>query len=214
MVMRTQQPESIVPQAFGWHGKLPTRGDFVGRGLPRAFLRTWDEWLQRSLAHASEQLGSDSARQRLLAMPPWQGLVLPPAQGLAWSLVVVPSSDRVGRTFPLVLAEAYPRETLERVDLGALRDRALHLSDWLDRIGALAAPKDFESGAAELTARPWPAQLERGRAGGSVATLIRQHGDAASFWWQPEPLVAMQAPRVEAWPPSEALLLAWIGAAG
>lgn len=212
--MRALQPESIVPQGFGWHGKLPTRGDFVGRGLPRAFLRTWDEWLQRSLALAGERLGADALRQRLLAMPPWHGLVLPAASGSpAWSLVVVPASDRVGRAFPLLLAESYARDVLERVELAALHERALRLADWMDRIGALASPKDFEAGAGELAAMPWRARLD-GKATDDVASLCREHPGPASFWWQPEPLGERAPPRIDGWPPSEELLLAWVGAGG
>jgi type VI secretion system protein ImpM len=213
MVTRTLQGESIEPQAFGWHGKLPTRGDFLGRGLPRSFLRTWDEWLQRSLAQAGERLGADALRQRLLAMPPWHGLVLPASStAQAWSLIIVPSSDRVGRAFPLLLAESYARDALDRAQLAALHDRALHIADWLDRIGALASPKDFETGAAQLTARPWRARLDDARGSADVAALRQEHPEAGSFWWQPEPLGGMQAPRIDRWPPSEQLLLAWLGA--
>ena len=41
-----------------WYGKLPSRGDFVSRGVPRSWSRPWDEWLQRSLALAAQRLGA------------------------------------------------------------------------------------------------------------------------------------------------------------
>ena len=73
-----------LPLAVGWYGKLPSRGDFVGRGLPKAWLRTWDDWLQRSLADASQRWGA-AMREHLLDMPPWQGVVLPGQPGApAW----------------------------------------------------------------------------------------------------------------------------------
>lgn len=206
--------DALVPQAIGWYGKLPTRGDFVGRGMPRAWLRVWDEWLQRGLAEGARRLGADAFRARLLAMPPWQGLILAasPTQG-TWCGVVAPSSDRVGRAYPLWLAECYGSDTLDRVGVAALQRRALYLADWLDRIGALATPKDFEAGAVALTSTPWNGQADAGHPGESVADLRRAAPSAASFWWQPEPLGEIGAPLEEAWPPRDGLLLDWVGAA-
>lgn len=205
--------DALVPQAIGWWGKLPTRGDFVGRGMPRAWLRVWDEWLQRGLAHGARQLGAEAFRHRLLAMPPWQGLILPATPGLGtWCGVVAPSSDRVGRAYPLWLAECYGTDTLDRVGIAALQRRALRLADWLDRIGALSTPKDFEAGAVALTSTPWDGRPEPGHAGESVADLRRAAPDGASFWWQPEPVGEIAPPLVEAWPPRESLVLDWTGA--
>ena len=54
----------LVPQALAWYGKLPSRGDFVSRGLPRSWSRSWDEWLQRGLALAAPVVR---------AAGPWRG---------------------------------------------------------------------------------------------------------------------------------------------
>lgn len=205
--------DALVPQAIGWYGKLPTRGDFVGRGMPRHWLRVWDEWLQRALAEGARRLGAEAFRDRLLAMPPWQGLILPGSAGQGvWCGVVAPSSDRVGRSYPLWLAECYAAETLDRVSVAALQTRALHLADWLDRIGALATPKDFEAGAAALTSTPWSGHAAAADASGTVAELRRAAPDGTSFWWQPEPVGDMRPALVESWPPRDSLLLDWIGA--
>jgi type VI secretion system protein ImpM len=53
-----------------WYGKLPARGDFVGKGLPPRWRSDWDGWLQRGLALAATTL--DGATLRLverLAVP-------------------------------------------------------------------------------------------------------------------------------------------------
>ena len=66
--------------------------------------------------------------------------MLPQQRGQpVWCGVVAPSSDRVGRVFPLLLAEAYDESTLDAVGLKPLQTRALCLADWLDRIGARLA---------------------------------------------------------------------------
>ena len=205
--------QTLLPQAIGWYGKLPTRGDFVGRGLPRSWLRVWDDWLQQSLAGAGQRLGAARLRERLLAMPPWQGVVLPAQRGRpVWCGVVAPAADRVGRVFPLLLAEAYDATALDRAGLKALQSRALYVADWLDRIGALASPREFEAGAAQLGATSWHCAPARAEA--SVADLREKWPTSASFWWCPEPVGEMKPPLAEDWPPRQTLILDWLGEGG
>jgi type VI secretion system protein ImpM len=83
----------------GFFGKLPTTGDFVGRGLPAAFVRTWDRWVARHLAGpmAVDEADDLPALRFLLAAGPG------PMAG-----VVIPSADRAGRRFPLTIATVPP----------------------------------------------------------------------------------------------------------
>jgi type VI secretion system protein ImpM len=203
--------EELLPLAVGWYGKLPSRGDFVGRGLPAPWLETWDGWLQRGLAGAARQLGADVLRARLPAMPPWQCVVLPAASGEpAWCGVVVPSTDRVGRAFPLLLAEAYEEAALDRVGLVPLQTRALGVADWLDRIGALSSPRAFDAGVARWAATGWRGAPSPASGPGTLAELRQAAPHAQSFWWRPEPLGPMVPPLAEAWPPRESLVLDWV----
>lgn len=205
--------DELRPEAIGWYGKLPTRGDFVGRGLPRAWLRTWDTWLQHALASAAQRLGAPELRTGLLAMPPWQWIVFPQQRASAvWCGVVAPSTDRVGRVFPLLLAEAYDETALDQAGLVQLQARALCLADWLDRVGALSSPKDFELGVAQWAAAAWRGTpTPAGRAAGTVAGMRKAWPAARSFWWCPEPVGDMPPPLAESWPPRESLLLDWLG---
>ncbi|MEZ5796364.1 MAG: TagF domain-containing protein [Paracoccaceae bacterium] len=72
----------------GFHGKLPSAGDFLTRGLPSGFAAFWDGWAARNLA------GRDGW--------PEGGLRLRLASGGRVAAgVVLPGADRVGRRFPL-----------------------------------------------------------------------------------------------------------------
>lgn len=94
--------------AIGWHGKLPTVGDFVTRRLDPDFVSHWDNWISRGLTELRQSSGNrwlDS----YLRSPTWRFLLTPgflpsPLNRTAWVGVVMPSVDRVGRYYPLTLA--------------------------------------------------------------------------------------------------------------
>jgi type VI secretion system protein ImpM len=98
----------------GFFGKIPATGDFVVRRLDRTFIRFWDRLAARHLVKLIEaglwpqQLGLrfllDTSRHQ-------------PMVGVA-----VPSSDRVGRRFPLTAAASCP---------GAGPDMIARTAPWL-----------------------------------------------------------------------------------
>jgi type VI secretion system protein ImpM len=169
-----------------WYGKLPARGDFVGKGLPPRWRSDWDGWLQRGLALAAATLDGTALRERLREFAPWRYVALP-APGEIWCGIMVASHDRVGRAFPLTLAErlavpALPGESAER--LASLLGAAAEGPEALEAAIAALPPhsaQDFQP------AEAWPPQ-------------------PASLWW---PLAAAQdvVPRLAAWPPEPVLLL-------
>ena len=87
----------------GFFGKLPARGDFVRAGLPRSFIDPWDAWLQQVLP-ASRRILGEAWEPAWLEAPVWRFALPPnlcgpePVVGL-W----LPSVDRAGRYFPLML---------------------------------------------------------------------------------------------------------------
>ena len=174
------------PGRVCWYGKLPARGDFVGRGLPPRWRSDWDAWLQRGIALAATTLDDTALRERLGAFAPWRYLALP-APGEIWCGIMVASHDRVGRAFPLTLAErlaapASPEESAAR--LASLLDAAAQGPEALEAAIAALPPRceqEFKP------AQAWPPQR-------------------ASLWW---PLAAGHdfTPRAAAWPPEPALLL-------
>lgn len=97
-------PAAALPAVSGFFGKLPGAGDFVRRRLPDDFVQAWD-------AHACTVL---AAHPGPLAAA-WRGAVEHRASWAfelgagvcgrsAWSGVVAPQYDRVGRRFPLLVA--------------------------------------------------------------------------------------------------------------
>lgn len=145
----------------GWHGKLPTLGDFASRRLPEAFVERLDGWLAAGLLQL-RTAGPGVWLEAYLASPSWRFLALPGALGegvelgACWAGVVMPSVDRVGRYFPLTLAKAFGAGP------GSTQQTEL-LWHWLARLDDLAHDAIFddwtvdrlEQELAHLGGPPW-----------------------------------------------------------
>lgn len=87
----------------GYFGKVSTHGDFVTRRLPDALVAAWDTWLQACIGASRAQLG-ERWLDHYLTSPVWRFAVAPGVlapEGLGG--VMMPSVDRAGRYFPLML---------------------------------------------------------------------------------------------------------------
>lgn len=129
------------------YGKLPAKGDFLSRNLPREFIDTWDEWLQSGM-NASRQALGDGWLETYLTSPLWRFVLPAGVCGVdAWCGVVMPSMDKVGRYFPMAVVRKLPPglaplcvaaqndtwfESIETILLDALDNEALDL-DTFDR---------------------------------------------------------------------------------
>lgn len=123
-------------QAPGWHGKLPTLGDFASRRMDTGFLATWDTWLAEGMLALRQQL-PDTWLDAYLASPSWRFVLMPGAMpgapgAQAWAGVLMPSVDRVGRYFPFSLVWPLPA-------LPATQEQQRALWAWLGRLDDLAA---------------------------------------------------------------------------
>jgi type VI secretion system protein ImpM len=89
---------------IGFFGKLPSRGDFVRFGLSQSVTVAWDEWLQAVLPKAEVQFG-DRWDKIWHSVRPWRFAFGPGVCGpISLSGLWLPSIDKVGRTFPLLIA--------------------------------------------------------------------------------------------------------------
>jgi len=81
---------AVLNPVTGFWGKLPSRGDFVGRGLPDPFRRKWDRWVATHLA--GRQNWPDGGLRLRIAADTCEAVGL-----------LLPSTDAAGRPYPLSL---------------------------------------------------------------------------------------------------------------
>lgn len=130
----------------GWHGKLPSLGDFASRRLDAAFIEPWDGWLAAGLL-ALREARPDTWLDAYLGSPSWRFLLMPgvlpgTAGTQAWCGVLMPSVDRVGRYFPLTLVLPLGPGLASVQEAGALWP-------WLGRLDDLARDALYEDWTAE-----------------------------------------------------------------
>lgn len=158
--------------AAGLYGKLPALGDFVARGLPPSVVQRWDGWLSPALQAARDGLGTGFLEPYLNG-PIWRFLLGPGVCGDAsWAGIMAPSTDKVGRCFPLTLLVTIPEGVaLSRLardwrnGYGRLEALALSL---LDGSGTLDEALTALQAIADDT--DWPRPAERGWAAYGTAT--------------------------------------------
>ena len=191
----------------GFYGKFPQLGDFVNRRLPRSFLDPWDDWLQGCIATSRQQLG-DGWLNLYLTSPVWQFAL---SGGLCgeqpWCGILMPSVDRVGRYYPLVIATPLPLDVnlmqivtegrdwfseAESVILGALDECEFDLDTFDQKVASLGDFDELASySAASIHAgfgSEWRIPLGSearvsGAIHGLVHQLILQRLGSYSLWW-------------------------------
>ncbi len=178
---RTQSP--MQADAIGFFGKLPTHGDFVSSALGSRLQSELDQWVHNGLIALEAALGSDW-RRLFHATAAWRFVV---SKGVwapsAVAGVLLPSRDRVGRSFPLIIAAQLQRFS------GQLRDLCEDDS-WFTAAEALAETSDkadFEMQRfVEGIKRLRPPFIDKRSATTQLATI----GNApapASLWWRISP---------------------------
>jgi type VI secretion system protein ImpM len=142
----------------GLYGKLPCRGDFVQRRLPREFVEPWDGWLQECLTQSRGQL-QERWLDAYLVSPVWRFALASGVCGeAAYAGVLLPSVDLVGRYFPLTLVARWEVtvsplrtactqdswfELVQALALEALDAPALDFDDFDRRVAALSSLIDL-----------------------------------------------------------------------
>lgn len=97
-------PASSESDGIGFFGKVPSHGDFVSTGLGRQAETELVNWLQSGLQESERTLGAQW-QDLFHAAPPWRFVIERSLWGRATMVgILLPSKDRVGRSFPLVIA--------------------------------------------------------------------------------------------------------------
>lgn len=218
--------------AAGWYGKLPSAGDFASRRLPPEFVGPWDRWLQSGIAHAKATLG-ERWQELYLTFPIWRFVLPGGAFGPdAWCGVLLPSTDRVGRLFPLTLARSLARapalaSSLLAIDdqLELLADVALHGLDnqpidaFDARVSAVRVPPRVDAGAVvPLECLVDETSLGRWTLDGPLDALLRRSAERAALaklgrralWWTPAGQDGNGAMRLAQVPPAPEFFTALI----
>jgi type VI secretion system protein ImpM len=148
----------LAPAAVGGFGKIAAAGDFIRFGVAGDFVQAWDGWLQQEILAAREALGA-RWQAAYLSAPIWRFTLAPGLAGAGAALgVFMPSTDRVGRMFPLTLlrglaadqplaeahfAAAHQFVALEEIALATLEEAPLEaLKDACGAVAGEAAPGD------------------------------------------------------------------------
>ena len=122
---RTTSRTTGTPGGAFCHGKLPALGDFVTRGLGGAALERWDGWLQQLVSASRAGLGPDW-QAAWLRMPAWHfALGASVLSNEPCAGVLIPSVDKVGRSYPFSV-------------LSPMRPGGIPSADWQARAEALA----------------------------------------------------------------------------
>lgn len=192
----------------GFFGKIPGHGDFIDRGLALDVKQLLDEWLQHGLATSRAAVGD--WLNAYLTSPVWRFALGEGLCTVPWTGIMVPSVDRVGRYFPLVIAAELPRGTLpvqvvaagagwfesaeaaafaaldhDHVDADALLDAVEQLGDVALGNAVLAAEPGGKHLDASALAMPfaWGTSPGHGLLALTHRLLEGRLGASYSLWW-------------------------------
>lgn len=196
----------------GWFGKLPSLGDFASRRLPASFVQPWDRWLQRGMVAARSALGESRWLDTYLVAPVLRFWLAPGVLGQpGWAGLMMPSTDRVGRHFPLTVARPdgslastlAAREWYRALDQAARQvlDVNFSVDDFEHALAGL--PHDGHTSASDGDAATLAADLADGHSA---------DGSSISLWWCGDAAADTEFRRFAGLPPDDAFA-ALIGAA-
>ncbi|WP_299969535.1 type VI secretion system-associated protein TagF [uncultured Roseobacter sp.] len=161
----------------GYFGKIPTQGDFVERNLPRPLVDALDDWTRHSMRESQRALGRGWLDAFLIA-PVWRGAVSADILShTTMALVMMPSVDRVGRYFPLILVTPLPGHR------GPLSGLPRQIEGWYNKAEALALSTLSEAFRRDTFDAAVDALVPPGWYEPNLRRLPTD--DARSIWWTP-----------------------------
>ncbi|RNF34471.1 type VI secretion system-associated protein TagF [Paracoccus methylarcula] len=178
----------------GLYGKHPGFGDFIAAGLPDDSLKPLGDWMQSALGEWRSWAGE--AWQGLFDRSPCLGFWIGPAllAGQALRGVWMPSRDRTGRRFPLLVAQSggvapIMEPARDFYDAAAVALASLHDCEAFEP-RSMVERLQSELPAATSESPAWPTfwalnpQLDPASLLGNLRDADHAHASAArSYWW-------------------------------
>lgn len=167
---------------LGLFGKLPAKRDYISHGVGRAFLETWEPWMQASIAASRDSMG-DAWLPAYMNAPIWRFWLGRRVAGAPVAGAVMPSVDGVGRYFPLSLIAS---------DCDMAPPLVNAQEAWFDAaenllLDALEDGRSFEATLASLAELPAPDAAEpQGveAAFAAIRSAAEQDVDETlTYWW-------------------------------
>ncbi len=149
-----------------WFGKIPSQGDFVGRRMPHALSSQWDNWLRSGL-EPLHQGGQAAWQTRFAQAPTWFFMSTCQQLGLPLMGALAPSTDRVGRSYPLAIMAIAEDARSPYMNDPTLSHFFTGLRDTLS--AARRCPLSPEQIDEQLTLLPWPFQPAPAKGKGDAA---------------------------------------------
>ena len=162
--------------APGFFGKVPSHGDFVSRRLPPLLASRWDGWLQSCIVASRQELGA-AWLSTYMTSPLWRCALAGDGDGgAAWAGVLMPSVDRVGRHFPLMIGAALG------LDAGVfdVLDRGKRWHDAIEVLALSALDGNFQLSRFDA---PLPLQFDPPQQQAGVPLAARTTADIDKSGW-------------------------------
>ncbi|NTF33716.1 type VI secretion system-associated protein TagF [Rhizobium skierniewicense] len=171
---------AVETDRIGFFGKIPSHGDFISEGLDRELISAIDGWLRAGM-HACADVFVDRWSAVFSTFPPIRFIIERGVWGRhAYTGVLMPSRDRVGRKYPLVIL----------AQLGDFKDhpKALYLDEtWFMAAEALAETSltaDFDMARFTMSVK----RLRMPKPREDDDTLpAPTSGQPTSLWWHIDP---------------------------
>ena len=183
MVNQASRPAETAAESdrIGFFGKVPSHGDFISDGLERELISTFDDWMRSGL-HACADMFAGRWPAIFSSSPPIRFIVERGIWGnCAYVGVLLPSTDRVGRKYPLAI--------IAQLNNFRKHPRTLYLDDtWFMAAEALAETSttgDFE--IARFNAAVRKLRLPKPREEDDEREMVRGR-PPTSLWWHIDPL--------------------------
>ena len=153
-------------------GKLPTAADFIRLGALSTPMRTFETWFHEAYTQL-RSAGTPSLPARCDVLFPL------PEHGLLIVAVAMPSQDRIGRTFPMVVATAIPNAALPQSQAQRLvaTARFCQAAATTFEVHAQGESNDLWSAAEQLTPPTDPEFAEAAQR----TTMLFDHGRARAM---------------------------------